>query len=292
MTDSDPTSERPPSGAETARAGEGRSRLPLGVLLTVAYDGSSFSGFARQPTARTIAGELDGAVRAVVPGASLVRGASRTDAGVHALGQRVAFDVAQALPARGWVHALNAQLPKEIVVVRAASVPPGYEPRFRALEKTYRYVLLESSVPDPFLAGRAWRIGDRLNHEAMRAAAAPLVGEHDFAAFRGAADERENTVRKIFRIEVRSARGDGPPTTAIEVCGNGFLYRMVRIIVGSLVDIGCGRLEPDAVVRALSDRDRTSLGRTAPPDGLCLDRIVLDDEGTDAWPDPGTPRGI
>jgi tRNA pseudouridine38-40 synthase len=252
--------------------------------LTVAYDGRPFSGFARQPNARTIAGELDGAVRAVVPGASLVRGASRTDAGVHARGQRVAFDVDQELPPRGWVHALNAQLPKEIAVVRAASVAPGFEPRFRALEKTYRYVLLESTVPDPFLVGRAWRIGDRLNHEAMREAAQALVGEHDFAAFRGADDERENTVRQIFRIAVRSASSDGLRTAEVEVCGNGFLYRMVRIIVGSLVDVGCGRLEPGALRRALTEKSRTLLGRTAPPDGLCLDRIVLEDDGTDAWP--------
>ena len=281
MTDSETPSARPLRGAGH----------PLGVLLTVAYDGREFSGFARQPNARTIAGELDGAVEAVVPGASLVRGASRTDAGVHARGQRVAFDVAQALPSRGWVHALNAQLPKEIAVVRAASVAPGYEPRFRAREKTYRYLLLESSVPDPFLTGRAWRIGERLNHELMSEAAGALVGEHDFAAFRGAADERENTVRKIFRIEVRSERRDGTRTTAVEVCGNGFLYRMVRIIVGSLVDVGCGRLEPSALSLALSERDRTLLGRTAPPDGLCLDQIVLDEDGNDSWPDEPASAG-
>jgi tRNA pseudouridine38-40 synthase len=213
-----------------------------------------------------------------------VRGASRTDAGVHARGQRVAFDVDQALPMRGWVHALNAQLPSEIAVVRAARVSQGYEPRFQAIQKTYRYVLLESSVPDPFLSGRAWRLGDRLNHDLMREAAKPLLGEHDFAGFRGSADERENTVRKIFRIEVRSASGDGQRTTEIEVCGNGFLYRMVRIIVGSLVDVGTGRLEPRALEAALAARDRTLLGRTAPPDGLCLDHIVLDEDGAEAWP--------
>jgi tRNA pseudouridine38-40 synthase len=254
------------------------------VLLTVAYDGRLFSGFARQPNARTVAGELDGAIRAVIPDAGLVRGASRTDAGVHARGQRVAFDVDQELPTRGWVHAVNAQLPAEIAVVRAARVPPGYEPRFMALEKTYRYTLLESSVPDPFLSGRVWRIGERLNHDAMREAAAPLLGEHDFRAFRGAADERENTVRQIFRVEVRSQSSDGPKTTQIEVCGNGFLYRMVRIIVGSLVDVGAGRLEPSALTHALAEKDRTLLGRTAPPDGLCLDHIVLSDDGGDAWP--------
>lgn len=255
-----------------------------GVLLTVAYDGAPFAGFARQPNARTVAGELDGAVRAIAPRASLVRGASRTDAGVHALGQRVAFDTDQLLPSRGWVHALNAQLPNEIAVVAAAEVPAGYEPRFRAVEKTYRYVLLESRVRDPFHTNRSWRIGEPLDHAAMHEAALPLLGEHDFAAFRGAADERDNTVRTLFSIDVKRGRERDARLTEIEVRGNRFLYRMVRIIVGSLVDVGAGRLAPDALSRALDDRKRSLLGRTAPPDGLHLDRVVLDYEGTNAWP--------
>jgi tRNA pseudouridine38-40 synthase len=253
-----------------------------GVLLTVRYDGRPFSGFARQPTARTVAGELDGAVRAVDARASLVRGSSRTDAGVHALAQRVAFDSIRELAARSWVLALNAHLPAEIAVARAALVAPGFEPRFRATHKLYRYVLSESPVRDPFLEGRAWRV-DSLDHGRMEAAAAPLVGEHDFAAFRAASDERKETVRKLLRIEVRRGSSDAR-ITEILVEGTGFLHRMVRIIVGSLVDVGRGRLEPSALESALASRDRSKLGITAPPDGLHLDQVVLDDEGSDAWP--------
>jgi tRNA pseudouridine38-40 synthase len=255
-----------------------------GVLLTVAYDGSRFSGFARQKTARTIAGELDGAVQAFAPGASLVRGASRTDAGVHARGQRVAFDVDRELPARAWVHSLNRELPAEIVVRRAASVAAGFEPRFSAERKTYRYVILESVVRSPFWDARAWRLTDRLNHELMREAAAPLVGEHDFRAFRAAEDQRENTVRRLFRIEVRTRSSDDGDCTEIYVEGSGFLHRMVRIIVGSLVDVGCGRLGASAITTALAEKNRTALGRTAPSDGLYLDAMVLADEGREAWP--------
>lgn len=253
-----------------------------GVLLTVRYDGRTFSGFARQPNARTVAGELDGAVRAIDERASLVRGASRTDAGVHALGQRVAFDATRELAARNWALALNAQLPAEIAVARAALVPPGFEPRFRSTHKRYRYVLLETPLRDPFHEGRAWRV-EPLDHDAMIRAAAPLVGEHDFAAFRAASDERTDTVRKILRIEVRRASSDARIT---EVCvqGTGFLHRMVRIIVGSLVDVGRGRLPGAALERALSSGDRTELGITAPPDGLHLDEVTLDDDGRDAWP--------
>lgn len=266
----------------TPKASEGRSAH--GVLLTVAYDGSGFSGFARQPTARTIAGELDGAVRALEPRASLVRGASRTDAGVHARGQRVAFDAERELPARAWVHSLNRELPAEIVVRRAASVAPGFEPRFLARQKTYRYVILESVVRSPFSRERAWRVTDRLNHDFMRQAAAPLVGEHDFRAFRAAEDQRENTVRRLFRIEVRTRSSDDGELTEIFVEGNGFMHRMVRIIVGSLVDVGIGRLDSSAVGAALIEKNRAALGRTAPPEGLYLDSIVLDDEGRGAWP--------
>jgi tRNA pseudouridine38-40 synthase len=270
--------------AETDVTEAAAARASFGVLLTVAYDGTGFSGFARQPTARTIAGELDGAVRAIAPRATLVRGASRTDAGVHARGQRVAFDVDRELPARAWVHSLNRELPDAISVRRAAAIAPGFEPRFAARMKTYRYVILESRVPSPFERARAWRVTDRLNHELMRQAAAPLLGEHDFRAFRAAEDQRENTVRRIVRIEVRTRSSDDGEVVEIVVEGNRFMHRMVRIIVGSLVDVGCGRLAYGALAGALATKSRTDLGRTAPPLGLFLDSIVLDDDGRDAWP--------
>ncbi len=252
-----------------------------GVLLTVAYDGAPFSGFARQPDTRTIAGELDGAVRAIDPHASLVRGASRTDAGVHARGQRVAFDTALSIPPRGWAMALARELPDEIAVVGAAEVEPGFEPRHHALRKIYRYVVLESAVRDPFLAGRVWRVGDRLNHEAMQREAVSLVGTHDFRAFRSSADEREETVRQILRAKVEIG---GPQCLEIEVEGDRFMHRMVRIIVGTLVDIGRGRLAAGAIGRAIKSGARNDLGLTAPPDGLFLERITLDDPGKNPWP--------
>jgi tRNA pseudouridine38-40 synthase len=255
------------------------------VLLTVAYDGAPFAGYARQPHARTVAGELDGAVRAVDPKASLVRGVSRTDAGVHALAQRVAFDSVLDIPSRGWALALMRHLPHEIAIRRAALITPGFEPRRHSVEKTYVYRLYQSDLRDPFLAGRAWRVPQRLNHSAMAEAAKVLIGEHDFAAFRAAGDEREETVRKIFRIEVRTDSRD-PRLLEIAVEGDRFMYRMVRIIVGALVDIGRGRLSAGALSRALETRQRRDLGVTAPPEGLYLERVLLDDEGTDPWPGP------
>ena len=261
-----------------------RSRTVLhqfGVLLTVAYDGRRFSGWARQTNARSVAGELDGAIAAIDPKASQTRGLSRTDAGVHAREQLAAFDTDKDIALRGWVLAISQHLPDEIAIVRATRVPAGFDARRYLTRKVYRYTVLHSSVRDPFLEGRVWRIYERLNHSALNQLAQSLVGKHDFAAFRGAADTRTDTVRQIFRIEVLQAHSD-ERITLIEVEGDKFLYNMVRIIVGTLIDIGRERRPKDALTRALASGARTDLGMTAPPDGLCLERVTIDFSKSDA----------
>jgi tRNA pseudouridine38-40 synthase len=267
--------------SEPEERGEPARRF--GVLLTVAYDGNPFSGFARQPHDRTVAGELDGAVRAIDPRATEVRGASRTDAGVHAWGQVVAFDTDKDIDSRGWVLGITRHLPKEIAVTRAARVAPGFVPRHRAVQKTYRYVLLCSAVRDPFWEGRAWRIAHRLNHTLLQREAQDLLGQHDFRAFRASADERTDTVRHLFRASVRTPSSDAR-LVELRVTGDRFMYRMMRIITGTLVDVAAGRLEPGCVRRALHSGSRSDLGVTAPPHGLYLEQVELDDAGCDAWP--------
>jgi tRNA pseudouridine38-40 synthase len=255
----------------------------LGVLLSVQYDGTRFSGFARQPHARTVAGELDGAVRAIDPRASLVRGASRTDAGVHALDQRVAFDTTMDIPSRGWALALARHLCDEMVVARAWRVACGYDPRAHARRKIYRYLVLCSPVRDPFLHDRAFLVRDRLNHDAMIAEARLMLGTHDFRAFRTSTDPRTDTVRTIFRADVRWV---DDRLLEIEVEGDRFLHRMVRIIAGTLIDVGRGRLAPCAIQRGIETGMRDVLGTTAPACGLYLAAMELDDEArwTDNWP--------
>lgn len=255
----------------------------FGVLLSVQYDGTRFSGFARQPNARTIAGELDGAVRAIDPRASLVRGASRTDAGVHALDQRVAFDTAMDIPSRGWALALARHLCDEMVVARAWRVADGYDPRAHARRKTYRYLVLSSPVRDPFLRDRAFLVRDRLNHELMIDEARLMLGTHDFRGFRTSSDPRTDTVRTIFRADVRWA---DDRLLVIEVEGDRFLHRMVRIIAGTLIDVGRGRLPLGAIRRGIETGLRSALGTTAPACGLYLAAVELEDEArwTDNWP--------
>lgn len=254
-----------------------------GVLLTLAYDGAPFCGYAKQKNGRTVAGELEGAIATVDPKASSTRGVSRTDAGVHAHGQLVAFDSSKDIDPRGWVLALNRELPRQIAVVGAARTPAGFEPRRRVISKTYVYRILESRTRDPLIDQFAWRVPYRLNQLLMREAAARLQGEHDFGAFRGSADTREETVRHIFRIGLGPAANDSR-ISELTVTGNKFLYNMLRIIAGTLVDIGRGHLPPDTFTRALASGLRKDLGITAPPEGLVLEKIELSEAGTDHWP--------
>jgi len=289
-TSSAPAEPGPASGDAPAANERDRRRADevtheFGILLTVAYDGRSFSGWARQTNARSVAGELEGAIFAIDPKASRTRGLSRTDAGVHAKEQLVAFDTDKDITLRGWVLAISQHLPGEIAIVRAARVEPGFDARRHLTRKVYRYTVLHSLVRDPFLEGRAWRILERFNHSPLHELAQSLVGTHDFAAFRGAADTRTDTVRQIFRIDVGPAHND-ERITLVDVEGDKFLYNMVRIIVGALIDIGRERLPKDALLRALASHARTDLGITAPPDGLCLERVVIDLPKLPAWPPP------
>ena len=281
--DPPPTEERP-TEAEAPSA-DGGTGAKHGVLLTVAYDGGPFAGFAPQPNQRTVAGELLGALRAVDPTVREIRGASRTDAGVHAHGQRVAFDTTTDIPPRGWVLAVTRHLPREIAVRRASFVPAGFSPRFASRGKRYRYLVLREPVRDPFLEGRTWRSksfeGPGAVARAQREAKLAL-GTHDFAAFRSSADARANTVRTIRAIEV--TEDAEARLLHVDIEGDAFLHNMVRILVGTLADVARGRLGEGAVARALASRDRRDAGITAPGEGLYLEHVILDDEGKEAWP--------
>lgn len=262
-----------------------RAYEPHGILLGVSYDGRRFAGFARQRGQRTVAEALAGAIAALDPKASAVRASSRTDSGVHALDQRVAFDPRKTISTRGWCLGLNQHLPDDVAIARVAVVEPGFDPRHYARSKTYRYRLYLRPVRSPLLSGRAWRVGYSLDLEAMRREAALLLGAHDFRAFRSSADERKDTRRTIARADV-SEDERCPAGIQIIIEGDHFLHRMVRIIVGTLVDVARGHLGPGAVSRAFDSGSRQDLGMTAPAEGLYLDRVVLKNEDLSWWP-PG-----
>jgi tRNA pseudouridine38-40 synthase len=262
-----------------------RRRGRLSILLEIAYDGTAFSGWAAQPGARTVAGEVLGAIHAVDPKVDDFRGASRTDAGVHARGQLALFTPHGRVPPKGWVLGLSAHLPSEIAVVRASCVPDGSDLPSSIIRKRYRYLVLRHGVRDPFWEGRAWRFSQPLDKGLARAEADGILGTHDFAAFRSSADERRTTIRTIE--EVSFARPEATvPILSIDVVGNAFLHNMVRIIIGSLVDVARGRLPPGTLKKALASLRRADLGMTAPARGLYLERIDHALEVTDVWPPP------
>jgi tRNA pseudouridine38-40 synthase len=253
------------------------------VLLTLAYDGTAFKGWASQKGERTVEDTLLGAIRALDPRASAPRGTSRTDAGVHAEGQLAAFDATLDIPPRGWVLALNQHLPDDVAVRAARRVPAGFHPRFSNRGKRYRYRLLLDRVRDPHLGRRTWRIGWPLDRERLEREARAVVGTHDFAAFRGAGDQRQGTVRTITRcgIEPESDR-----VLSIVIEGNAFLYNMVRILVGTLVEVARSRMDEGAIARALEAKDRRVAGPTAPAQGLTLEHVdvELPPEAGEPWP--------
>jgi tRNA pseudouridine38-40 synthase len=253
-----------------------------GVLLTIAYDGTDFSGWAAQRDARTVEDVVRGAIRAVDPKAEGPRGTSRTDAGVHARGQLAAFDAALEIPARGWVLALNRHLPDDAAVRAARSVPVGFHPRFASRGKRYRYVIALDPVRDPLLRNRAWRIGYDMDMALLAREADTIVGTHDFAAFRAAGDERDVTTRTITRVAVENEEFGA----SIVVEGTAFLYNMVRILVGTLVDVARGHLAEGTIAKAIAGKDRALAGQTAPAHGLFLDHIDLDlpAEAGEPWP--------
>jgi tRNA pseudouridine38-40 synthase len=204
-----------------------------------------------------------------------VHGAGRTDAGVHALAQVASFETHASIPMKGWRLGMNSKLPPDISVLEAREVPPGFDPRRASAGKRYRYLVLNSPSRDPLLRDRAWHVFDALDLDAMRRAAQRLVGVHDFRGFRAADCERTSTVRQLFRVALREHYGDHPALLALEVEGTAFLKNMVRIITGTLVDIGRGRLSPSIVEEILASGDRTRAGITAPPQGLYLDEVWI-----------------
>ncbi len=254
-----------------------------GVLLQVAYDGTGFHGWASQTGSRTVEDTLRGAVLALDPRVGKLRGCSRTDAGVHAEAQMVAFDAEHDIPPRGWVLGVNQHLPDDVAVRAARSVAAGWSPRFASRGKRYRYRVLVDVVRDPRWRTRAWRLPG-LDLALMEEEGRAAVGTHDFAGFRSAGDERAITVRTLTRVAIEPDAD--PRVVGVVVEGSSFLYNMVRILVGTMADVARGRLPPGSVARTLEARDRRVAGTTAPAHGLTLEHVDLElPEGAgEPWP--------
>ena len=244
---------------------------PLRTLrLTIEYDGTDFAGWQRQVGQRTVQQCLEEAFAEMLRVPVRVQGAGRTDAGVHADGQVASVEVASRIPALGFLRGLNSNLPRDIAVLDLADVPAGFNARRAARGKIYRYCIWNHPVRSPRRARGIWHVFAPLDVHTMREAAAFFCGEHDFRAFRASDCERKSTVRLLRRFDVRR---EGALITC-EVEGTAFLKNMVRIMIGTLVAVGHGKMPPGAVRELLTRGDRTQAGMTAPACGLTLATVI------------------
>jgi tRNA pseudouridine38-40 synthase len=243
------------------------------LRLTLQYDGTDYVGWQRQDTGTSIQGLLEESLERIEGRAMTVHGAGRTDAGVHALAQVAHVNLQAKHDAGTLVRALNATLPPDVRVTEIVEVEADFHARFSAVGKVYEYRILNAPIVSPFHQRYVWHVSARLDLAAMRAAAAPLVGAHDFAAFQGAGSSVTSTERTVTRLEWHDGDGyDRPLVMQIE--GDGFLRHMVRNIVGTLVEVGIGRWPAPIIAEILHARDRTLAGPTAPARGLFLVRVL------------------
>jgi tRNA pseudouridine38-40 synthase len=255
------------------------------LKITIAYDGTNYAGWQRQPGKPTIQEKLEKAIEKITGRHSSTMASGRTDAGVHALGQVVGFHTDSTLPPEVLLRALNANLPHDIAVLDISEAPEGFRPTHDAKRKRYRYIIHDGPIRDVFERHFAWHYSyGRLDAEAMQRAAAALSGRHDFRSFQSSGAERKTSIRTIFELSVRRGRAQNLPSPigrgagganfiAIEVEADGFLYNMVRAIVGTLVQVGRGAQPENWPGEVLLAMDRRVAGPTAPPQGLCLLRV-------------------
>ncbi|MDR2368215.1 MAG: tRNA pseudouridine(38-40) synthase TruA [Deltaproteobacteria bacterium] len=240
------------------------------IMLTLAYDGTGFSGWQRQAKGQTLQGLVEGAMARLCGHPVTVHGSGRTDAGVHAKAQVANFFTDSPRKAPEIVKGGNAMLPMTVAITSAMEVDPAFHARFSAKGKTYGYDFLSSPVRDPLLANRAWHVGPNLDWAAVRASLPSLLGTKDFKALGSSGGEVKTTVRRISRAEILEA---GPGLFRLSLTGSGFLRHMVRTIAGTLWLIGRHKLAPQDLLAIIESLDRAKAGPVAPPHGLCLEEV-------------------
>lgn len=243
------------------------------IRLVVEYDGTDLHGWQRQHGAPTVQEHLEAALAKLLTHEAPVVGASRTDAGVHARGQVASFRTERDIPVHGIRRGLNSMLPDSIAIRDAAEVPDDFHPRFSATGKHYRYTILTAPNRSPRWRDRAWHHPEALSVSAMHDAARALLGEHDFAAFRAAGCTAKTTMRRVDSIALTRLH---PHLLDIDIRGNAFLRQMVRILVGTLTEVGTGRRSVAQVAEILASKDRKQAGITAPAQGLELIEVRYD----------------
>ena len=266
------------------------------VLMTIEYDGTGFAGWQRQPDVRTVQGVIEKTLSDVIGEEITVDGVSRTDAGVHAMDQKATFRADLRIPVENLAHVLNDRLSgrpesrsdnDDVRIIKAEEVTEDFSVRRESKGKTYRYSVRNAVAMPVFDRNDRYLVKQKLDVGRMREAAEYIKGTHDFASFQAAGGEPgKTTVRTIWDLSVKATAD--PEDVLIEISGDGFLYNMVRIITGTLVEVGLGKREPEDLKTIIESRDRSQAGHTAPPQGLCLMKVYFDEKDIPGRDSDGT----
>ncbi|AGC67319.1 tRNA pseudouridine synthase A [Thermoclostridium stercorarium subsp. stercorarium DSM 8532] len=250
------------------------------IKLVIEYDGSFFHGWQVQNNQLSVQGEIEKAIFKITGEKVSVTGSGRTDAGVHAFGQVAHFDTQSRIPAEKFAVVLNTVLPPSIAVISSKEVSPDFHARFSAIKKTYKYKVLNRPMRSPIMDKRAWHVPWPLDIESMNRAAAYFIGRHDFTAFCASGHNVKNFVREIYVSEWTEEEG----CFVYTVTGNGFLYNMVRIMTGTMVEVGLNKRSAENIPELLEKKNRRLAGITAPPYGLYLWEVFYDEENPNGRP--------
>ena len=237
------------------------------IKLTIEYDGKDFNGWQKQPTKLNIQGTIEQAIKQITGEEVQLDASGRTDAGVHAFGQVANFKTNSQIPIDKFAIAINSKLKRSIVIKKAEEVDERFHSRLNCKKKTYRYVINNTPEGTAIYRNLETHIPQKLNVEKMKEAVKFFEGEHDFKAFKASGTSSKSSVRTIYSAKVIDA---GNEKIYIELTGNGFLYNMVRIISGTLVDVGCGKIKPEEIKNIIESKNRNLAGKTLPPQGLYL----------------------
>lgn len=237
------------------------------IKLTIEYDGKEFNGWQKQPSKLNIQGTIEQAIKTITGEDVDLQASGRTDAGVHALGQVANFKTNSNIPIEKMSIAINCNLKKSIRIVKAEEVEERFHSRLSCKRKTYRYIINNGEIPSAIYRNLETHIPYKLDIEKMKQAVKYFEGEHDFKAFKASGTSSKSSIRTIYKAEVIKMPNN---RIYIELTGNGFLYNMVRIIAGTLVDVGTGKIKPEDIEKIIESKDRTNAGKTLPPQGLYL----------------------
>ena len=239
------------------------------IRITIEYDGKDFNGWQKQPNKLDIQGEIEKAIENITGEKVELYASGRTDAGVHSLGQVANFKTESKIPIEKMAIAINSQVKNSIRIVKAEEVDENFHSRYNCKKKTYRYVINNSSYGSAVYRNFEYHMPVKLDYDKMEKAIKYFEGEHDFSSFKSSGTSSKSSVRTIYKAEIKK-EGD---RIIIELTGNGFLYNMVRIISGTLVDVGIGKIMPDDIENIIKMKDRSKAGKTLPPQGLFLVKV-------------------